>query len=248
MVTSRRRRRPTTDPTTAVAYLRLSKDDDEAVKKGRRATGQVGLDVQRARIESWAAREGVTIAAWHVEEKGVSGTLPIDQRPAFVAALGALETHRAGLFVVYDRSRLARDVRVAAVAEGTIGQLGARVVTSDGNNGDSPEDEAMRQVQDVFHQLEVAKTKARTKAALAAKAARGERTGTVPYGYRVGADNVHLEPDSHEQAVIAAARDLRASGMTLQAITEELECRGLVNRKGKPFSLPAIHAMTGGAS
>lgn len=57
MVTRRNRRRAPTDPRLAVAYLRLSKDDDAAVGRGRR-TKQVGLDVQRSAIEAWAAREG----------------------------------------------------------------------------------------------------------------------------------------------------------------------------------------------
>ena len=37
-----------------------------------------------------------------------------------------------------------------------------------------------------------------TKDALAAKARRGERTGGVPVGYRVGADGVSLERDPAE--------------------------------------------------
>jgi hypothetical protein len=88
------------------------------------------------------------------------------------------------------------------------------------------------------------KRKVRTKAALAAKAARGERIGTVPFGFRLHADGVHLEPDAREQTVIATACCLRTSGLTLQAIVDELQRRGMLNRKGNKLSLTAVHKMT----
>jgi len=61
--------RNATDSHTAVAYLRVSTDRQE-----------LGPEAQRAAIEAWATREGVTVAAWHVEA-GVSGAAPIADRP-----------------------------------------------------------------------------------------------------------------------------------------------------------------------
>lgn len=69
-----------------------------------------------------------------------------------------------------------------------------------------------------------------TRAALAAKKARGERTGSVPTGFRVEADGRTLTPDSHEQEAIALARALRAEGLTYRAIGAELEARGFRSR------------------
>jgi hypothetical protein len=83
-----------------------------------------------------------------------------------------------------------------------------------------------------------------TKAALAMKRARGERVGTVPYGYRVAADGRSLEADPNEQAIIAAACSFRRFGFTLRAVCDELARRGMRNRKGKPFTLTAIHNIT----
>ena len=74
-----------------------------------------------------------------------------------------------------------------------------------------------------------------TKDALEAKKARGERTGSVPYGYTMAADGVHLEAVPEEQEVIAEARRLHGAGHSLRAIARELECRGFVSRTGKVF-------------
>jgi len=46
----------------AVAYIRVSKDEQ-----------RLGPDAQRAAIAAWAACEGVQIAAWHVDPEGSPG-------------------------------------------------------------------------------------------------------------------------------------------------------------------------------
>ena len=81
--------------------------------------------------------------------------------------------------------------------------------------------------------------RARTKAALSAKRAKGERTGSVPFGYRV-TDGGKLEPDAGEQAVIKAVADFRAAGLTLRAIVSELDRAGLTSRAGKPLQLTQV--------
>ena len=75
-----------------------------------------------------------------------------------------------------------------------------------------------------------------TREALAVKRKRGERTGQVPYGMRLAADGLHLEPEQAEQAVIGRVRELRAEGQTVRAIVEAL------NAAGAPARGAAWHA------
>lgn len=79
-----------------------------------------------------------------------------------------------------------------------------------------------------------------TRAALAAKKARGERTGEVPFGSRVAADGRTLEADAGEAAVVDAVRELRAAGRTLRAVVTELDRRGFRSRAGKPLTLTQV--------
>jgi hypothetical protein len=65
-----------------------------------------------------------------------------------------------------------------------------------------------------------------TRAALAAKKAKGERTGGVPTGFKLADDGKTLAPDSHEQEAIAFMRVLRAHGLSYAAIGAQLESRG----------------------
>lgn len=225
-----RRTRPG-NPLVAVAYLRVSTEDQ-----------RLGTEAQMATIQQWAAANGVTVAATFTDQ-GVSGAAGIEQRPGLVAALSALRTLGAGALVVGKRDRIARDVVIAAMVERAADAAGARVVSADGmGNGDAPADAFMRTVLDGAAAYERALIRSRTKAALAAKKARGERVGTVPYGYRADADG-RLVEDAAEQGVLAIVRELRSAGLSVRAVAAELAARGIVSRKGRPFFPAAVHLM-----
>lgn len=217
----------------AVAYLRVSTEEQH-----------LGPEAQRAAITAWAAREGVTVASWHIDA-GVSGAADVAARPALAAALGALRADGAGVLVVARRDRLARDVYVAAAIDRAVASSGARVVSADGTgNGDTPADAFMRTILDGAAAYERALIAARTKAALGAKRARGERTGTVPYGYTADAAG-RLSPCAAEQAVITEARALRAAGMTFRAIVAELARAGVVGRTGRALDVRQVFNLVG---
>ncbi len=231
MVT-KRRKTPPGSRSRAVAYLRASTPDQ-----------LLGRDAERADIQRWAAARGVEIVAEHVDQ-GVSGSNDLHDRPALTSALAALREHGAGVLLVKDRTRLARDVFVAGSIDRAVAAMGAKVVSADGaGNGDSPTDGFTRTILDAASELHRMTIKANTRSALATKRARGERTGTLPYGFTLAADGVHLEEDAAEQATLAAARTMRAEGRTLRTIVEELEVLGHMSRKGTPLSLAAVHKM-----
>jgi DNA invertase Pin-like site-specific DNA recombinase len=200
----------------AVAYVRVSTDEQK-----------LGPEAQRAAILDWARREGVEVVAW-CSDLGVSGGADLEARPALVEALAALRAHRAGVLVVAKRDRLARDVYVAATIERAAKATKARVVCADGaGNGEGPADEFMRTMLDGAAQYERALIRARTKSALAAKSARGERVGGIPFGMRLGADGKALEADPGEGAIVARVRELRAAGVSVRAIEDALALAGI---------------------
>ena len=217
------------DPARVVAYLRVSTEDQN-----------LGPEAQRAAIDRWCKANGAAIVAVH-EDLGVSGGTPLDQRPGLLAALDSVAAHKAGVLLVAKRDRLARDVMVAAMVERLVDRAGARILAADGTgNADGPEGALMRVIVDAFAQYERALIRARTKSALAVKKTRRERTGGVPYGWRLAADGVHLEEDAAEAAVVEAARELRAQGMPLRAVAAALEERGLRPRTGRAWHPQAV--------
>lgn len=199
--------------TNAIAYVRVSTDDQT-----------LGPEAQRAAITTWAAREGVNVTAWH-SDVGVSGAAPLDKRPGLLAALS--ELGRGSVLVAAKRCRLARCVVTAAAIEAAAARADASVTTVDGVGvGDGPEAALMRTIVDAFAAYERALIRSRTKSALAAKRARGERTGGVPYGSRVGADGRTLEPCPIEAAIVSRIHGMRADGLSQLAIADALTSEG----------------------
>jgi len=221
------RKKPATDPARAIAYIRCSTLRQD-----------LSPDAQRAAINTWAEREGIEVLAWH-EDLGVSGGAPIDKRPGLLAAIDGLRAHGAGVLAVAKRDRLARDVLTAALVERLCERHGARLQSADGTgNGDSPEAQLMRNMVAAFAMYERALISARTKAALAAKKAKGERVGGVPYGYRDVAGK--LVEDAAEQAVIERARELRAGGKSLRAVGRALLDAGHAPRGGRKWHVQVV--------
>jgi site-specific DNA recombinase len=215
---------------TAVAYIRVSTDEQ--------ANGPAAqLDV----IEAWCAARGVALVAVF-EDLGISGGAPLDKRPGLLAALGEVAEVKAALLIVAKRDRMARDVMIAAMAERMAERSGARVVSAagEGTEDEGPAGQLMRTMVDAFAAYERALIGERTRAALAAKRARGERTGHLPYGMQVAADGRTLQPCPAEQEVIAAVHEYRAAGLTLAAIAARLAERGLWTRNGRGWSAKTV--------
>lgn len=198
------------DPSIAVAYRRVSTDDQAN-----------GLEAQRDQIEGWCRRSNVTLLASY-EDRDVSGALPLASRPAFLDALADVRAFRAGVVVVAKRDRIARDIGVVRDIERSVNMHGARLVSADGaSDGDTAGARMHRAMLDVYSEYERGVIGERTTAALARKRARGERTGgLVPYGY--DAVNGNLVPNDSEQALIREIAELRASGLTIAAIVRKV--------------------------
>jgi len=134
-----------------------------------------GPAAQADRIEAWARNQNVLVERDFFDD-GVSGSIPLAERPQGAVMLNALKK-KAGerLVVVAKLDRLFRSVADAATTIDSWDKAGIKLVAI-GENFDmgSPLGRAMAQLASVFAELERAMIRERTKAALASKKARGE--------------------------------------------------------------------------
>ena len=151
---------------------------------------KLGPEAQRAAIEAWSLREGVTVVAWHVDA-GVSGASAIEARPGLLGALAALREHGAGLLVVAKRDRVARDIVIGATVERAASTAGAKLVSADGaGNGDGIEGMMVRGMTDLFAAVEREMIRSRTRSRrsrrkqrrASARARSPTATGSPPTG------------------------------------------------------------------
>lgn len=228
----------------AVGYVRVSKADRTEGKQS------LSVEAQRAAIEAWAERTGRTIVTVYAEEDGeVSGDAPIDESPALLRAIQAVEDRCARWLVAARRDRFARDVAKAIELHRRLAALGARETAADAmSEDDTPEVTLMLTIMDAFAAYELAQIRRRTKAALAVKKARGEKTGgRMPYGKRFAADGRTLEDVPEEQAVIAVAKRLVVvEGKSYARVARILAKKGITRRDGAPWTGDAIAVITGG--
>ena len=212
----------------AIIYLRVSTDEQ--------ATSGLGLEAQRAAcLSKVPAGSGVSVFA----DEGVSGSTPIAERNGLPAALEALG--KGDMLVIAKRDRLARDYMLAGWVDLEVARRGARLVSAagEGTDSDDPMSRVMRVIVDAFAQYERDMIRARTKAALAAKRARGEKTGgAIPFGHRVLATEIDADGscrkilvlDEGEQLAIRRMADLRAQGLGYRAIAEQVGQEGIRGR------------------
>ena len=214
---------PLGDSLIAVAYLRVSTEDQD-----------LGPLAQRHSIEAWASALKVRVVAWH--EDRTSGAVKDDEdidhalgrRTALFAAFQSAREAGAGVIVVAKHDRLGRDPMLVGHLEREARQHGARFVSAagEGTADDSPGSVLIRGVFDTFAAYERAIIRARTKAALDAKARQGERCGSLPLGW-TAPDGVHLVEDAAWTAGRQHAAALRAGGMSLRDVGAALAEMGL---------------------
>ena len=200
-----------------LAYLRVSTTSQ--------ADSGAGLDAQH----DACLRVAGELAGVYRDE-GVSGKTGLDKRPALLEAISNLG--KGDVLIVAKRDRLGRDPLVIAMIEASVSRKGARIVSAagEGTDSDSPTDILMRRMVDAFAEYERLIIIARTTAALQAKKARGERTGSIPYGKRLADNGVDLLNDELEQEILSVIFDLNAKGLSLRNIASRLTAKGYQSR------------------
>lgn len=204
------------------------------VSTGRQAEEGESLGAQERQLAGYAMQHGWTLAEVFREE-GVSGSVPLAERPAGARLLAALQPGDVVVAPKLDRVfRSALDAlqMVAAFKERGVAlhllDLGGDV----SGNGLS---KLFLTVAAAFAEAERDRIRERISTVKADQRQRGRYLGgKVPFGYAVGADG-SLEPVPEQQAAIRHALALRAEGKPLRAI------QTVMAAEGTSLSLDALH-------
>lgn len=215
----------------AYGYIRVSTEGQ--------AVDGVSLAAQRAKVAAWADLKGYELAGIF-EDAGISGAKA--DRPGLAAALAAVR--KGDALVVYSLSRLARSTRHTLDISERLDKVGADLVSlSEQIDTTSAAGRMVFQMLAVLAEFERAQIRERTSAALQYKKTKGERVGSLSYGYTLAADGKTLERNEAEQGVITEARKLKAAGLSLRKIAAELARRGFYARNGEQFEATQIRRM-----
>jgi len=206
-----------------IGYLRVSTEEQ--------ARSGLGMDAQREAIQVAANARG-----WHVTwavDDGYSGSTL--KRPALVTALEALRAGEAEGLVVSKLDRLSRSAQDFANTMAAAKKQGWALVALDlGVDTTTPSGKLMAGVMAQFAEYERELISTRTKDALAAAKARGQRLG---------------RPRVIDPALLARIVTERASGASLRAIAKALNDEGVpTERRGRCWHPATIRGLVESAA
>lgn len=188
------------------------------VSTSQQADGE-SLDVQHRMMAGYGLMRG-----WRVDrdfvERGVSGSVPMADRPAGGELLGLVR--RGDLIISAKLDRMFRSARDALNILGDLktGGISLHLIDLGGDvtNGIS---EMVFTILAAVAQQERNRLRERVSEAKADARARGAYLGgRVPYGYRVVAGM--LREDDEQQGMIVRMRAARAGGLSLRGVRNEL--------------------------
>jgi site-specific DNA recombinase len=203
---------------TAIGYARVSTSGQ--------ATEGVSLEAQRAKIEAWCLANDVQPGGIFVDA-GISGKRA-DNRPQLQEALAAVSKAK-GILIVYSLSRLARSTKDTIQISERLGRAGADLVSlSEKLDTTSAAGKMVFRLMAVLAEFERDQISERTSTAMAHKKSKGERVGTIPFGFRLLDGGKTLARDEKEQGIIELLELFRESGHSYGKIAD------ILNRKSVP--------------
>jgi len=215
-----------------VGYVRVSTE--------KQAEAGLSLEAQTVKLRAMAEVKGVALDAIFTDAGASAKTL---DRPELTRLLALVDARAVGMVIVAKLDRLTRSLRdlcglldefedrgvgLVSIAESldTRSSAGRLVVHIMGSVGDWERREIGTRTRDVLQH----------------KRERGERVGTLPFGFELTLDPtgrrsktgrmVLLVPAPVEQRILARMRELKATGASTRHIADDLNQRGWTTRRG----------------
>jgi DNA invertase Pin-like site-specific DNA recombinase len=206
----------------AIGYVRVSTE--------KQADFGVSLESQSEKVRAMAVVQGAELAELIIDAGESAKSL---NRPGMARLLSLVDAGAVDTIIIAKLDRLTRSVRDLAELLERFTRRGVSLVSvADALDTRSAAGRLVLNIMVSVSQWEREAIGERTRDAMQHKRANGERVGTVPFGYRIGADGLHLEADPAEQGILFRLHELKAAGYSTRKIAAELNRQGLTTRRG----------------
>lgn len=224
--------------TRAAIYGRYSTD------KQREASIEDQARVCRARAE----REGWDVAIAHSDD-GISGSVPVAQRPGGARLLADALAGRFDVLLLEGLDRLSRDLVEQEQIVRRLEHRGLRIVgVSDGYDSTHAGRKLHRGMRGLINEIYLDDLRAKVHRGLDGLVARQLFAGGMPYGYRSTIVGPADKPDGHRLVIDAAraaiVREIfarYAEGWSTQRIASELNRRRVPAPRGNTWAVSALY-------
>jgi site-specific DNA recombinase len=202
------------------------------VSTAEQVSGGVSLEAQEAKIRAYCDLHDLVLVEVIVDAGESAKRL---ERPGLQRGLAMLKKKAAEGLVVCKLDRLSRSVKDwNTLIDGYFGEKAGKQLFSVADSIDT-RTAAGRLVLNVLMSVAQWEREAigeRTRDALKYKRQTGQRVGKVPFGFSLLRDGKTLVPNPAEQETMQTIKSLRAEGLPLRKIAEELDRRGIATKEG----------------
>ena len=206
----------------------------------------ISLEAQTEKIQAMAVVQGLELQELIIDAGESAKTL---DRPGMERLLQLVDAGAVESVIVAKLDRLTRSVKDLAQLLEQFNRRGVSLVSvAESLDTGSASGRLVLNIMTAVSQWEREAIGERTRDALSHKKAKGERVGTIPLGYRLAPDGVHLDPEPNEQAMLDKIRRRRASGCSLRQIADEMNRQGLRTRCGSLWRHQYVHGAISSAS
>jgi DNA invertase Pin-like site-specific DNA recombinase len=206
----------------AIGYVRVSTE--------KQADFGVSLEAQSEKVRAMAVVQGSELVDVIVDAGESAKSL---NRPGMARLLSLVDTGAVDTVIIAKLDRLTRSVKDLAELLERFTRRGVSLVSvAESLDTGTAAGRLVLNIMVSVSQWEREAIGERTRDAMNHKRAKGERVGTLPFGYRLAADGLHLEADPAEQGILSRIRELKAAGYTTRQIADELSSQGFTTRRG----------------
>jgi site-specific DNA recombinase len=204
-------------PEPVALYLRVSSEEQR---------DRETIEIQDEFLEQYRSLYELEVAEIYKDD-GISGTIPLHERPE---GKRLLEDAKAGKFntvLVYKLDRLGRSLLVIVDAHDRLQAAGVALRSAtEPIDTSTPSGRLNFQMLASIAEFERASIRDRTRNGLHRAWRNGKQTGSVPYGYTIGEDSA-LAIAPEEAAIVRAVFENVAAGGTLHSEAKRLTAEGV---------------------
>jgi|SRR5580704_642944 site-specific DNA recombinase len=213
-----------------VGYVRVSTD--------KQADRGVSLDAQAEKIRAMAVVHNAELTEIIVDGGESAKSL---QRPGMERLLALVDGKKVQTVIIAKLDRLTRSVKDLCELLDRFERRGVALISvAESLDTGSAAGRLVLNIMTAVSQWEREAIGERTRDAMSHKRNNGECVGNIRFGYRLGADGNHVEPDPAEQMVLQEIRRLRQNGHSMRGTAAELNRQALRTRRGSAWQLEHV--------
>lgn len=213
----------------AVIYARYSSHNQR----------DVSIEQQVEACRKHAAELGLTVTATY-EDRAISGKT--DKRPSFQRMMRDAEQHKFAYVLAWKSNRIGRNMMQALVNESRLVDCGVKVFYAEEDFDDNAAGRfALRSMMNV-NQFYIENMAEDVKRGLYDNAKKGLVNGSLPLGYKRGADG-KPEIDEPKAAIVREIYTRVAAGELFASIADDLNARGIKTARGREWNKGSFHVL-----